>query len=126
MANRPNAVADTLLREDLRLMRDTVRQFAEQDVRPTVMQYDEAQEFQLPLVRKMGDLGLLGAVVPAALGGAGLGPREFIVIMEEIARVDPSLGLTFAAHSGLCLQHLLLFANPPQAQRYIPDRKSVV
>jgi alkylation response protein AidB-like acyl-CoA dehydrogenase len=121
MADRSMNPADDLLSEDLRLMRDTVRQFAEQEVRPAVMRYDEAQEFPAPLLAKMGELGLLGAVVPAALGGAGLTAREFIVIMEEISRVDPSLGLTFAAHSGLCLQHLLLFANQDQAKRYVPD-----
>jgi alkylation response protein AidB-like acyl-CoA dehydrogenase len=113
-----------LLTEEMRMMRETVRAFAEREVRPVVMAYDEPQEFPMLLVRRMGELGLLGAVVPEALGGAGLTSREFVVIMEELARVDPSLALTVAGHSGLCLQHLLLFANPAQAQRYIPSLAS--
>ena len=114
----------SLLTDDMRLMRDTVRAFAEREVRPTIMKYDEAQELPLHLVNRMGELGLLGAVVPESLGGAGLTPREFVVIMEELGRVDPSLALTVAGHSGLCLQHLLLFADAAQAQHYIPGLAS--
>src|SRR5512139_2398181 len=106
------------------MLRTTVREFAEKNIRPHVMEWDEAQAFPADAVRAMGELGFLGAVVPEALGGAGLTPVEFCIIMEEIARVDPSVGLTFAAHSGLCLQHLLLFANDEQARRYIPDLAS--
>ncbi|HTP80349.1 MAG TPA: acyl-CoA dehydrogenase family protein [Bacteroidota bacterium] len=107
--------------EEMALMRDAARNFAEKEIRPSVMEFDEAQKFPQSVVEKMASLGFLGALVPTSLGGAGLTPREFVVIMEEISRVDPSVGLTLAAHSGLCLQHLLLFANDRQARQYIPD-----
>jgi len=111
---------DFKLSDEQRLLRDTARAFAERELRPHVMKWDEAQHFPAEIVRAMGDAGFLGTVVPESLGGAGLGPLEFSIVMEEISRVDPSLALTMAAHSGLCLQHLLLFANKDQAQRYIP------
>ncbi len=107
--------------EDMKMMRQSAREFAENEIKPTVMKYDEAQLFPTDIVSKMAELGLFGAVVPTELNGAGLSALEFVVIMEEIARVDPSVGLTLAAHSGLCLQHLLLFADERQAKQYIPD-----
>ena len=69
----------------------------------------------------MAELGFLGVVTPSELGGAGMTALEFVVIMEEIARVDPSVALTFAAHSGLCLEHILQFANDEQKKKYVPD-----
>lgn len=115
---------DFRLTEEMKLLRQSARDFAETEIKPGVMKHDEAQEFPMDVVRKMAELGFLGATVPAELGGAGLSALEFVVIMEEIARVDPSVGLTLAAHSGLCLQHLLLFANPGQAKKYIPELAS--
>ncbi len=109
------------LTEDMKLLRQTAREFAEQEIRPHVMKLDEAQEFPAAIFRKMADLGFLGATVPTELEGAGLTALEFVVIMEEIARIDPSVGLTLAAHSGLCLQHISLFANDRQKQKYVPD-----
>ncbi len=109
------------LTEEMKLLRQTVREFAEQEIRPYVMKLDEAQEFPASIFHKMADLGFLGATVPAQLEGAGLSALEFVVIMEELSRVDPSVGLTFAAHSGLCLQHISLFADDRQKQKYVPD-----
>jgi alkylation response protein AidB-like acyl-CoA dehydrogenase len=85
------------------------------------MKLDEAQEFPAEIFRKMAGLGYLGVVVPAGLGGAGLAPIHFVLVMEEISRIDPSVGLTLAAHSGLCLQHILLFGNEEQKRQYVPD-----
>jgi hypothetical protein len=107
--------------ENMTLIRDSAREFAEHEIKPHVMKLDEAQEFPMDIFRKMADLGFFGVTVPAELGGAGLTALEFAVLMEEIARVDPSVGLTLAAHSGLCLQHISLFANAQQAKKYIPD-----
>ncbi len=107
--------------EEMKMLRQSAREFAESEIRPVVMKYEESQEFPLDIVRKMADLGFLGAVVPENLGGAGMTAKEFIVIMEELARVDPSVALTFAAHSGLCLEHLLQFANTDQKKKYVPD-----
>lgn len=106
--------------DEQRMLRDTVRAFAEREIKPHVMTWDEAQEFPAAVVRAMGEAGFLGTAVPERWGGAGLGPLEFIIVMEELSRVDPSVGLTLAAHSGLCLQHLALFANDEQAARSIP------
>ena len=112
---------ELMLTGEMKLLRQTAREFAEQEIRPHVMKLDEAQEFPATIFRKMADLGFLGATVPTELEGAGLTALEFVVIMEEIARIDPSVGLTFAAHSGLCLQHISLFANERQKQKYVPD-----
>ncbi|MBI4429499.1 MAG: acyl-CoA dehydrogenase family protein [Ignavibacteriales bacterium] len=115
---------DFLMTEEMNLLRQSARDFAETEIKPHVMKYDEAQEFPMEVVRKMAELGFLGATVPTDLGGAGLSALEFVVIMEEISRIDPSVGLTLAAHSGLCLQHLLLFADPARQKKYIPDLAS--
>lgn len=108
------------LSEEEEMLRASVRKFAETEIQPNVMKYDEAQEFPLSVFRAMGELGYLGAAVPTDLGGAGLSPVDFAIIMEEISRVDPSVGLILAAHSGLCLQHLTLWANDVQKKKYIP------
>lgn len=107
--------------EEMKLLKQSAREFAETEIRPVVMKFDESQEFPLDLVKKMADLGFLGVVTPENLGGAGMTATEFIVIMEELARIDPSIALTFAAHSGLCLEHLLQFANDSQKKRYVLD-----
>lgn len=112
------------LTEEMKILRQTAKDFSESEILPRVMEYDEAQKFPLELVAKMGDLGFLGAVVPEDLGGAGMTAREFIIIMEELARVDPSVGLTLAAHSGLCLEHILMFADDAQRKKYVPDLAS--
>ena len=112
---------DFQLTEEMTMLRQAVRDFAEGEISPVVMKYDEAQEFPMPVVRKMAELGFLGATIPVEYGGAGLSPLHFVIIMEELSRIDPSVGLTLAAHSGLCLQHIFLFANDEQKKRLVPD-----
>ncbi len=112
---------DFEMTEEMKMLRQTAREFAEKEIKPHVMKLDEAQEFPSAIFRKMADLGFLGATIPTSLEGAGLTALEFVVIMEEIARVDPSVALTIAAHSGLCLQHISLFANEAQQKKYVPD-----
>ncbi|MEP0821754.1 MAG: acyl-CoA dehydrogenase family protein [Ignavibacterium sp.] len=112
------------LTEEMKMLRQTAREFADAEVRPKVLEYDEAQKFPEELVARMGELGFLGAVVSEELGGAGMTAREFVVIMEELGRVDPSVALTLAAHSGLCLEHILQFANDAQKKKYVPDLAS--
>src|SRR5512135_456507 len=109
---------DFQMTEDMKTLRQTVREFAEAEIKPQVMSLDEAQEFPMAIVRKMADLGFLGATVSVDLEGAGLSALEFVTIMEEIARIDPSVALTLAAHSGLCLQHISTFANERQLKTY--------
>ena len=109
------------LTDEMKMLQQSAREFAEKEIRPHVMKLDEAQEFPMEIFKKMADLGFLGATVPVELGGAGLTALEFIIIMEEISRIDPSVGLTLAAHSGLCLEHISQFGNDAQKKKYIPD-----
>jgi hypothetical protein len=111
---------DFELTDDMNMLKQSVREFALAEILPNVMKYDEAQEFPDSIVRKMGELGLLGAVVPSEFGGAALSPIHFVIIMEELSRVDPSIGLTLAAHSGLCIQHILIHGNEQQKNKYLP------
>jgi alkylation response protein AidB-like acyl-CoA dehydrogenase len=98
----------------------TARDFARLHIRPHVMEWDESQEFPLPLFKKMGQLGLMGVLIPEQYGGAGLSYFEYKTVIEEIAKVDGSIGLSVAAHNSLCSGHILLFANEEQKQRYLP------
>jgi alkylation response protein AidB-like acyl-CoA dehydrogenase len=96
------------------------RDFAQQQIRPYVMEWDESQEFPLPLFREMGQLGMLGVLVPEKYGGAGLGYTEYKTVIEEIAKVCGSIGLSVAAHNSLCTGHILSFGNEEQKQNYLP------
>ena len=100
------------------------REFAEKEMRPVVMAYDESQEFPLPVVRKLGDLGFMGMTWPAELGGAGLTDIEAAVVIEELARVDPSVALTVASHNSLCTGHIMLFGSPEQKKKFVPGLAS--
>jgi hypothetical protein len=109
------------LTESQRAVRDLARSFAEGEMRPVVMQYDESREFPFPIVAKLGALGFMGITWPETLGGAGLTDLEAIVIIEELARVDPSVALTVASHNSLCTGHIMLFGSDEQKRRYVPD-----
>jgi hypothetical protein len=100
------------------------REFAETEMRPVVMKYDESQEFPLAIVRKLGELGFMGMTWPEELGGAGLGDLEAATVIEELARVDPSVALTVASHNSLCTGHIMLFGNDAQKKKYVPDLAS--
>ena len=115
---------DVDLTESQRAVKDLARSFAEDEMRPVVMQYDESQEFPFPIVARMSALGFMGITWPEALGGAGLTDLEAIVIIEELARVDPSVALTVASHNSLCTGHIMLFGNDEQKRRYVPDLAS--
>lgn len=96
------------------------RDFAEKEIRPYMMQWDETQEFPREVFRKMGALGMMGVLVPEQYGGAGLGYFEYISVIEEIAKVCGSIGLSVAAHNSLCTNHILEFGNEEQKQKYLP------
>jgi alkylation response protein AidB-like acyl-CoA dehydrogenase len=101
------------------LLRRTVREFAEAEIRPHVMDWDEAQGFPCGLLPRMAELGLLGIQVPEEYGGAGMSAVEYCICLEELARVDPSISLSVAAHNGLCVAHLGLFGSEAQKRKYL-------
>lgn len=98
----------------------TARDFAQQYIKPHVMEWDEQQHFPAEVFKEMGKLGIMGALVPEELGGAGLTYFEYKVIIEEIARVCGAIGLSVAAHNSLCTGHILSFGNEAQKKRYLP------
>ena len=100
------------------------REFAEKEMRPAVMKHDESQEFPFEIVRKLGELGFMGMTWPEELGGAGLGDLEAATVIEELARVDPSVALRVASHNCLCTVHSMLFGNDAQKKKYFPDLAS--
>lgn len=105
-------------------LRKTVREFAEAEILPHVLQWDEEQIFPLDAIKKAAGLGLLGAIFPEELGGAGLGYIEYAIIIEELSRVDPSVGLIIAAHNSLCSNHIFLAGNRNQREKYLPKLAS--
>lgn len=110
--------------ENLDLIRQSSRDFAQLHILPHVMAWDESQHFPLPLFQEMGKHGFMGVLVPEIYGGSGLGYQEYITIIEEIAKVCGSIGLSVAAHNSLCTNHILMFGNDDQKQRYLPQLAS--
>jgi alkylation response protein AidB-like acyl-CoA dehydrogenase len=98
----------------------TARDFANMHIRPNLMVWDESQEFPLQVFKEMGKLGLMGILVPETYGGTGLGYFEYNVIIQEVAKVCGSIGLSLAAHNSLCTNHILTFGNENQKQQYLP------
>ena len=105
-------------------LRKSVREFAEAEIAPHVLEWDEAQTFPLEVVRKLGQLGYMGAIFPEELGGAGLGYIEYAIIIEELSRVDGSVGIIVAAHTSLCSNHIYKMGSDEQRQKYIPKLAS--
>ncbi len=105
--------------EQLQLRRE-VRDFATTEIAPHVLEWDEAQTFPMQVVKKLGKLGYLGAIFPEEYGGAGLGYVEYAIIIEELSRVDGSVGIIVAAHTSLCSNHIYKAGSEEQKQRYLP------
>lgn len=110
--------------ESQQMIADMVRQFSDKHIRPQLMQWDETQHFPVDVFRQMGELGLMGMLVPEAYGGAGLGYLEYITAIIEIAKCDGSIGLSMAAHNSLCTNHILQFGNEEQKEKYLPKLAS--
>ncbi|AWG27209.1 acyl-CoA dehydrogenase family protein [Flavobacterium kingsejongi] len=102
------------------MIAQSIRDFAEKNIRPNIMKWDEDQIFPVELFKELGQMGFMGVLVPEELGGSGLGYHEYITIVEEISKVDPSIGLSVAAHNSLCTNHLLTFGNEEQKKKWIP------
>src|SRR6202035_267824 len=100
-------------------LRRSVREFAEAEILPHVMEWDEAQTFPLETIHKLGKLGYMGSIFPEELGGAGMGYVEYSIIIEELPRVDGSVGIIVAAHTSLCSNHICKMGDDEQRQRYL-------
>jgi len=110
--------------ENQKLIAQTVREFGEKHIRPYIMEWDESQHFPVELFKKLGELGLMGVLVPEEYGGAGLGYFEYVTVIDEISKIDPSIGLSLAAHNSLCTGHILAFGNETQKKKYLPKLAS--
>jgi hypothetical protein len=106
--------------ENQKMIEQMIRDFGEKEIRPNIMKWDEVQEFPVPLFKKLGELGLMGVLVPEAYGGSGLGYHEYITVVSEIAKIDPSIGLSVAAHNSLCTGHILSFGSEEQKKNFLP------
>jgi alkylation response protein AidB-like acyl-CoA dehydrogenase len=103
------------------MIAQSIREFAEVHIRPNIMEWDENQTFPIDLFYKLGEMGYMGVLVPEEYGGSGLGYHEYITVIEEISKVDPSIGLSVAAHNSLCTNHILTFGNDEQKKKWIPQ-----
>ena len=110
--------------ENEKMIAQMVRDFSEKEIRPHFMEWDESQTFPREVFRKMGDLGLMGVLVPAEYGGSGLSYFEYITVIVEVAKVCGSVGLSVAAHNSLCTGHILEFGNEEQKKKWLPKLAS--
>lgn len=102
-------------------IQQATRDFAQKEIKPIIMKYDESQEFPRELFSKLGEMGYLGAVVSDEFGGASLSHIDFVAIIEEIAKIDPSVALSVSAHNGLCVGHINQFGSIEQKKKFLPD-----
>jgi len=115
---------DFQLSDEQQQLKKTVREFAEREIAPNVMKWDEASEFPLATIKELGKLGLLGTIFPAELGGAGMGYVEYATAIEELSRIDGSVGIIVAAHTSLCTNHIFVAGNDAQRKRFVPKLAS--
>lgn len=113
-------VIDFEVGENQKMIAQMVQDFGAKEIKPFMMEWDESQEFPIDLFRKLGDLGLMGVLVPHEYGGSGFGYLEYVTAISELAKIDGSIGLSMAAHNSLCTGHILQFANEEQKQKYLP------
>lgn len=107
-------------KQQMDMIRQSARDFAQYHIKPYVMEWDEAQIFPIEVFKKLGEHGFMGVIVPEEYGGSGLGYQEYITVLDEISKVCGSIGLSVAAHNSLCTNHILSFANEEQKKRYLP------
>src|SRR5437764_10919416 len=110
---------DFRLTEEQELLRRSVREFAETEIRPHVREWDHEQHFPTELIPKLAALGLMGIQIPDEYGGAGMSALDYCLCIEELARIDPGVALSVAAHNGLCAAHIFLFGTEAQKQTYL-------
>lgn len=110
--------------ENQKMIADMVRDFAEKEIRPHFMEWDESQEFPIPVFKKLGELGLMGVFIPEQYGGSGFSYFEYITVVSEIAKVCGSIGLSVAAHNSLCTGHIYYHGSEEQKKKYLPKLAS--
>jgi alkylation response protein AidB-like acyl-CoA dehydrogenase len=110
---------DFQLNDEQQQLRKSVREFAEREIAPHVMEWDESGEFPLAVIKELGKLGLMGSIFPSEYGGAGMGYVEYATAVEELSRVDGSVGIIVAAHTSLCSNHIYLAGNECQKKKYL-------
>lgn len=110
--------------ENLKMIADTARDFAEINIRPHIMEWDENQFFPKELFHQLGDMGFMGIIIPEEYGGSGLGYHEYVAIIDQISQVDPSIGLSIAAHNSLCTNHIYEFGTEEQRKKWLPKLAS--
>jgi alkylation response protein AidB-like acyl-CoA dehydrogenase len=108
------------LGENQNMIADMIRKFGEEHIKPYMMDWDETQKFPVECFKKLGELGLMGVLVPTEYGGAGFGYMEYVTVITEISKIDGSIGLSLAAHNSLCTGHILQFGNQEQKKKYLP------
>lgn len=108
------------MNENQKMIADMVKGFAEREIKPNMMNWDESQEFPLHLFKKLGELGLMGVLVPQEYGGSGFGYHEYVTAIAAVSKVDGSIGLSMAAHNSLCTGHIHQFGSEGQKQKYLP------
>jgi alkylation response protein AidB-like acyl-CoA dehydrogenase len=118
---QPETGIDFSPTESMKMVQELAHGFAEREIKPNVMKYDESQEFPMEIMRKLGELGFMGVTFPEKYGGASLTYLEVVAIIEEISKHDPSVGLSVSAHNGLCTNHIYTFGDEQQRERYLPD-----
>src|SRR5688572_10482645 len=112
------------LTENQHFISEMVREFGAKNIKPYMMEWDESQEFPIEVFKKLGELGLMGVLVPEQYGGAGFGYKEYVTAIAELSKIDGSIGLSMAAHNSLCTGHILQFGNEEQKQKYLPKLAS--
>lgn len=111
-------------KENIKIIRESARDFALQYIKPYVLDWDENQHFPKEVLNKAGEFGFMGMIVPEEYGGSGFGYHEYVAVVEEISKIDPSIGLSLAAHNSLCTNHLLKFGNENQIKKWLPELAS--
>jgi len=106
--------------ENQLMIADMIREFGEKNIRPKMMEWDNAQTFPVEVFKKLGELGLMGAVVPQEYGGSGMSYNEYVTVVSEISKICGSIGLSVAAHNSLCTNHILMFGNEEQKKKWLP------
>ena len=111
---------DFKMTENQEMIAQMIRDFGEKEIKPGLMKWDESQEFPVEVFKKLGELGLMGVLVPEEYGGSGMGYNEYVTVISEVSKIDGSIGLSVAAHKSLCTGHILQHASEEQKKKYLP------